>query len=333
MALGDALSRCAIIYSSANENDVYFVWTCHHSVYDGWSMGLVMKDLALAYRKSALELAQPFNRFIKHISEIDNDVSKEFWTTQLNGFSTRPLRSTSPLNRISKATYCKISIPERSCMQFTKASIVHAAWLAVLAHNAESNEAVSKVTVLGRNCPVAGIEDVAGPTIGSIPLRVKIDWLASPKNLLADVQTRLKEMIPREQDGFENISQVNLETAAACAFAMPIVVHPAEQSLNGLGSEIGLQQLFVSAHTAAPVSFALDCSMNTEGVEVYASYDDCVYEQSFVETMLRQLERALNWLSISAGDARLSDLQWDSGVVVNESMHTRSLEGNLRFEV
>lgn len=82
MALGVALARYAII--RPNHDDRRFVWTAHHSLYDGWSLPLILFEVERAYMAdgSPGPSPPPFSRFIEYIQGIDWDEVDSYWRDQ-----------------------------------------------------------------------------------------------------------------------------------------------------------------------------------------------------------------------------------------------------------
>ena len=75
------------------------------------------------------------------------------------------------------------------------------AWANVIAHWTASNDVVFGVTVSGRGSEVEEIGNIVGPTIATIPLRVRIESNASIQNMLLAVQELTTTMKPFEQAG------------------------------------------------------------------------------------------------------------------------------------
>lgn len=73
---GDLLSRLAI-------SDTYVVWTIHHSVYDGFSVELLLKDIATVYNGEIPPAHTPFKNFVKHTQRLDEVQCRSFWASRL----------------------------------------------------------------------------------------------------------------------------------------------------------------------------------------------------------------------------------------------------------
>jgi non-ribosomal peptide synthetase component F len=79
------------------------------------------------------------------------------------------------------------------------------AWALVLAYNTNSEDVVFGSTVTGRGAGLQGIEDLSGPTIATVSLRIKVNRGESVASALANLQKQFTGMIPSEQAGLQNI--------------------------------------------------------------------------------------------------------------------------------
>ena len=68
MGYGLPLSRYAIITNS--EDDLFFVWTIHHALYDGWSMSRVLEKVKLAYEGESILRTPSFSGFAGYVAGI-----------------------------------------------------------------------------------------------------------------------------------------------------------------------------------------------------------------------------------------------------------------------
>jgi NRPS condensation-like uncharacterized protein len=80
MELGMQLARYGIIKQNGKK---WFVWTIHHSLYDGWSMHLILERVARAYRGLMTTRPVGFKNFIRYLRDADHEASKQFWLEQM----------------------------------------------------------------------------------------------------------------------------------------------------------------------------------------------------------------------------------------------------------
>ena len=86
------------------------------------------------------------------------------------------------------------------------------------------------VTVSGRSAPVVGIDEIAAPTIATVPVRVKLPSDQRVWEYLETVQRQATEMIPFEQAGLQRIAKMCPGGQQACKFQTLLVIQPQENS-------------------------------------------------------------------------------------------------------
>ena len=83
MRYGDALVRYDLVRprpnGSGDSGCWTFVWTLHHSIYDGWTLDILLGSLSQLYNQQKIPKAVPFNRFICFVSDTDASASRKFW--------------------------------------------------------------------------------------------------------------------------------------------------------------------------------------------------------------------------------------------------------------
>lgn len=124
---GTPLARFAII--ETQYTGCYFIWSIHHSLYDGWAKTLIMKKVEQAYRDMApqLSISPPFNRFIKYLRGTDASEEKAYWTAQFSGLEAQsyprlPSASFEPI--IDQTITIKIPLVRKPDSSFTLGTIL-----------------------------------------------------------------------------------------------------------------------------------------------------------------------------------------------------------------
>ncbi|KAI1848981.1 hypothetical protein JX265_013724 [Neoarthrinium moseri] len=114
--------------------------------------------------------------FRSQVGETEENVT-EYWKTQFAGSEAAQFPALpSPAYRPRADALIEHSIEQflMTGRDFTAATTVRAVWAIVQVHYTTANEAVFGVVVTGRQAPIDGIEEVAGPTIATVPVRVSM---------------------------------------------------------------------------------------------------------------------------------------------------------------
>lgn len=279
MGLGTPLmSLC--IHQENQEADIILSWQIHHALYDGWSIGLLLKDVEDVYFGNVIQELESMDKFLSYITTTDKNAEKDFWRGQFAGtqgihFPTPKVAETpSPDRRL------EISVDDLDWLNgdFTMSTILRAAWSIAVGYNANSTEAIFGVTVTGRQAPVSGIERMAGPTIATVPLRIGIDWEQDVESLLRSIQRQSTDMIPFEQTGLQRIRRLSEEANAACNFQTLLVVQPAVDGTVSESEEHFLTELHGEDRTNKWQDFStyalvIECQLEAKGVHLRLGFD------------------------------------------------------------
>ncbi len=136
----------------------------------------------------------PFSRFIRFLRGTDAAEAKEYWKKQFDGleaqqFPRMPGTSFEPLlDRHISVDMPLVRNQTGSASAFTTGTLLKTAWALVLSRYTGAPEALFGLIQAGRNAPVGGVAQMLGPTVTTVPLRVKIDPTAPLTALLQSVQ-------------------------------------------------------------------------------------------------------------------------------------------------
>ncbi|KAL4928191.1 uncharacterized protein BDV17DRAFT_291936 [Aspergillus undulatus] len=285
MGFGDPLMRFAVVTHGEAR---FFVWTAHHSTYDGWTARKLMEAAFAIYTNSDMPSFLPFTRFVQYLESSSIEKTRDYWQSQLQGgvgpsfpespknYSPRPVES---LSRTITASHSG---------DFTVSTLLRATWALILAQETGSQTVGFPTALSGRTAPVSGILNVMGPTITTVPIRVSLDGKQSLSTYLASVQRQATDMLPFEHTGLHNISQM---ASVALNFQHLFVVQPAVERLDQGNS--GFQGVTpVPFETSGFHSYPLvvECSTSTNGtdssVDLQFQFDPAVLSADKAKSMV-----------------------------------------------
>ncbi|KAM0437031.1 hypothetical protein ACHAQK_007509 [Fusarium lateritium] len=310
MGLGEPLTRLAIIHEPKT-GVKWFVWTIHHALYDGVSMQLLNDLVYQLQHKRSPKPQLGYNMFIKYLQESDSDVSAAFWKQTLSGFEEEPFplipRAIQGANSSSTVTSnCKLPsvLPRGS----TKASMVNAAWALTVSDYTRSQDIVFGSVISGRNASVPAIETMVGPTIATVPFRVKISPGDSISSYLEKIQSQSAASIPHEQMGLQNISRLSEYTQRACQFNTLVVVQPRDNS-DTATSPFGTWRALTGSDDAfTTYALTLLCEMTEDGFDLVAKFDPRVIQDWHIEGMLDRFAFVFSQLATNDPLQSLSEI-------------------------
>jgi hypothetical protein len=87
MGFGTPLTRYALIDDHQPRRKRYIVFTAHHTIYDGWTLPLIIERIEKACLNQPMKTASPYNHFIEHIMNLDRSNLANFWAKELQRVS------------------------------------------------------------------------------------------------------------------------------------------------------------------------------------------------------------------------------------------------------
>lgn len=300
---GGILTRYTII--GENGNSPQFVWTAHHALYDGWSLPILLGRIETRYRQpGAPAVPVPhYSRFVEYLSTVDSMASDAFWTAKLYGSAPQRFPQLPyPGYRVQAASRASrtVKFTRPRAADLTTATFVRVAWALILSIYSASDDVVFGEVLNGRDVPVSGIENLVGPTLASVPRRIRVDRALTVAQFLADVQAQLIDILPHQFAGLQRIKTLGSTTAAACEFQTLLVVDTVDEVV----ADDSLWRNIVSTTQGAdffsyPLNFT--CTVGSGGssnkVELHATFDDMVVPKWQVARMLCQFETVLSRLT------------------------------------
>ncbi|KAG8420261.1 Nonribosomal peptide synthetase [Metarhizium acridum] len=309
MALGGRMSRYALVEDSKTGSR-RFVWTLHHSIYDGWSLPHIIDMVVDAYSNKGTKKRPEFNAFIKHVISEASDDGEAYWRSYLEegDFSPFPCLSTSSREPAADSSLeLKHKLSPGRTTEMTTSTLIRGALAILISRYTASKDVVFGAVLSGRNAPVASIEDIIGPTITTVPVRIKLEPDQSVQRYLQEVQQQATDMIPFEQMGLKRIAKINRSSQSGCNFQTLLAVQP-ESSIKA-GGTLGQWRLSSTQPSVTTYALGLECFIDKEEVTVKAIFDTAVMGVWQAEHMLRQLDLVLTQLEGASPEKMVSDVE------------------------
>jgi amino acid adenylation domain-containing protein len=319
LSLGNALTSHSLV-ETQGENETYFVWTLHHCVYDGWLLPRIMAALDNAYNGTEIRQVTPFNLFVKYVIQIDQQKAHRFWTEELQGTrATTFPKLPSPQYRPRAVSTLSHSFPLHTTENhvFTLPTILRGAWAVLLGHYNRSCDVVFGVTVHGRNAPVHGVETIGGPTIATVPSRVRFRLDDTIADLLRHVQDRATETIPYEHVGLQNMRKMDEGITSAVDFGTLMAIQTSDRDTASLGmEEVGNEFQHINN-----CGINLECQIFGENVQIEIWYDEQVIETPSAERLIQQLGHVAAQLCDQSKSRSVGDVDFTPVADLEQLLH------------
>ncbi len=165
----------------------WLLWSFHHILLDGWSIGLVLEEVLAAYRQLAQgepvlpEPAPPYGRYQRWLAERRPEPARAFWQATLAGCEPGHFVASLGASDSTPAKASVVIAPEQ-CAKLTalaareRATLAHlliAAWGLAMGQRLGRDDVAVGTVMAGRPPEIEGIERMAGLFIATLPLRLR----------------------------------------------------------------------------------------------------------------------------------------------------------------
>ncbi|KAI8226930.1 Nonribosomal peptide synthetase 1 [Colletotrichum sp. SAR 10_86] len=300
--------------TDANGN-VTFVWTIHHMLYDGWSLAMLCNRLNETYHGRAVKPATDYRKFISYTQQLESRQSSDYWKRELSECpkSTFPAAPRPGHQSFARAVVRdSLIIDVDTASGVTMSTVVRAAWALMISHFSKSDDVLFGATVSGRNAPLEDIDNIEGPTIATVPVKVSISKNSTVLEFLRQVQDQATAMIPFEQAGIQLIKSLNEDTKRGCGFQNLLVVQA-----GGGWDENGPGPLGKPIYREEFTTFPVTCEvwLQPGKVEFATHVDEDATTRVFVAEAVETVKiimTQLSWATSSTkADCELSRLTYD----------------------
>ncbi|KAK2600115.1 hypothetical protein QQS21_005130 [Conoideocrella luteorostrata] len=288
-----------------------FVLTVHHAAYDGWSLSKLLDQVNQAYTENktattatgtkATEKTTGFANFIRYLHTIPDSAYRQYWETKLSGtdeVSDLPVSTLIPGEQDPTMANASVQIPFNlpHGEKVTASVLIRAAWALTISQYAGASDVVYGATVLGRTADVANIASVIGPTIATIPIRVKIDGNATIGSFFQYLLDDMVGTMPFEQYGLQNIQSINVDAKRLCNFKSLLVIQPTstEELAEGLfANPEAHNNLHIPEH---PYPVSVEARPHDETIDVYVRFDSRAVSEKHMSRVLQTLRTIITEL-------------------------------------
>jgi hypothetical protein len=300
------------IYSIVEADDgssQYFSLMIHHSLFDGWCLGLILETLSNCYEETSPPTTLvSYANFIDFTLRVDRDAAPEYWNNALKG-ATRAVWPRTPKTIASSDSSGRyfaheMSLQRKSAGGFTVATVLRAAWALLLGrYNDDADEITSAATVTGRQTPVSGVDRIAGPVISAVPIRAKLDKHQTVRQFVQDLHRQATEMIPYEQMGLQNIAKLGAEMRDACDVSSLLVIQPAQLLKDTTNPLLSVQDMRVDSLFKNYFTYPLvaQVHVSADRITLHLVYDVSAVSEVQAGRMAKQYESVVEQLLMHSG--------------------------------
>lgn len=325
------LMRVEVIRCS--DHDHRIIWTCHHALLDGWSIPLVLNELAeFWFQRSDITAAArapaaPYRDYIAWIETQDQTAAEAFWRDRLTGLEPQvgkvlagfPRKQPDHLAEDDcSAGYLDydLEIDAAEIDQFarkhrvTQSTLAVAVWSLVLGRHTGAKDACFGLVLSGRPAELAQVESRIGMFINTLPLRIDLDPARSVDQFLAMVQQRQIELVDFQYSSPVDVKRWSGAPADVALFDTIMVFdnYPRDifERTDPQTDSPRLEKINSFERTNYPLEIAI---RTRHGLALSFTYDPAVYSGHEVSLLARRFA-AMMRMMLANPDAPLGAIDW-----------------------
>ncbi|KAJ5688943.1 hypothetical protein N7462_003335 [Penicillium macrosclerotiorum] len=192
-----------------SQDDTILIIRLLHAQYDAVGLQKMVLDLWSGYQDQAIHIESDFAAYARECVRQRTPEAYQFWRGLLENAQVTPAPfSNIPVAREENVCFEReMPLPTPPAGR-TMATVVKVAWATVLQEWTGCSDVVFGQLIAARNLLLPGVDEILGPCINTIPVRVHQTLeSAGPHDLLQDVQSEHAEGISFETIGWDEMVQ------------------------------------------------------------------------------------------------------------------------------
>ncbi|MEN1970683.1 amino acid adenylation domain-containing protein, partial [Lentibacillus sp. N15] len=296
----DTLIRFAVF--KINDVDFKVVWSLHHILLDGWSLGIVLKELFTIYESIKndtplqLKKTNPYKNFIDWLGEQDYEKALTYWKKFLDGYETKATLPSEIYCKESngKQKYYEFNIGEKLTrdlillskkFKVTLNTTFQAIWGILLQRYTNQDDVIFGAVHSGRTAFVEGIDNMVGLFINTIPVRI------GSGNTFREFATNIQEQATSSGTySYYPLYKIQEQSVHKRNLFDHIIVFENYPLSNELGDvqDIQISDLNSLEQTNYPLSIAV---YPGKSLKVKISYDEYLYDENFIFSIEKHIKQ------------------------------------------
>ncbi|MEA5452796.1 amino acid adenylation domain-containing protein [Leptolyngbya sp. CCNP1308] len=320
--------------------EYHCVWSKHHLLLDGWSTGLVLKEVLTRYdalcqgQIPQIPTAAPYRAYVAWLQQQDLAKAEAFWRSHLQGFTAptplgidhRPVLESASTAPDHASTERLISTDLTQTLktfarqhQLTLNTLLQGAWGILLSHYSGETDLVFGVTSAGRPPDLPGAEAMVGVFINTLPARLSVELEQPLVPWLQAVQRQQASLRQYEYSPLMQVQRWSEVTPGTPLFDSIVVFenYPVDPALHQVSQEASttsrarIGDIYTTERTHYPLTIVAltDPAAAPGGLLLKAMYDPQRFDAAAITRLLGQLTCLLESMPQHL-DSPLAELPW-----------------------
>lgn len=270
----------------------------HHALYDGWSWEHVVSDLDLILRNQST-VARPqyrklVNFYLQPSATSRFSLSREYWRIHLQDASSCTLpnfhgrKDITPGLRVARIIMSTRPADVESASRklgVSSQALFQAAFAWLLSVYIGSSDIIFGTVSSGRTLPITGIEDMMGPCIATLPVRLDVGHSRTAQDLVQRIHRLSRQLLENHELPLREIKKTCGIEPGKFLFDSVLVW---QQTLQEQHPKILTQ---VDAADQLEFNLTLEVEPSEEAYMVKANYQLAIFPEIQADLFLRQIDQ------------------------------------------
>lgn len=270
----------------------------HHALYDGWSWEHLVGDLDLILRNQSTLFRPQYRMIVDYYRQSSAtsriSLSKEYWRIHLQDASSCTLpnlhgrKDIKPGLRVARILMSTRPADVESTSRnlgVSSQALFQAAFAWLLSVYTGSSDIIFGTVSSGRTLPITGIEDIMGPCIATLPVRLDVSHSRTSQDLIQRVHRLSRQLLENHELPLREIKKTCGINPGSFLFDSVIMW---QQTLRERGPEILTQ---VDAADQLEFNLTLEVEPSENAYVVKANYQLAIFPEIQADLFLRQLDQ------------------------------------------
>ena len=284
----------------------------HHAQYDQWSVDVLRKDLhdiLTGHKLSSRASFENVSRFQNRLSDtLEAEDLLDFWSDLLQDFNTTPVPSIigrrvppGPLRSDWYELDCDLTQIRTKAqeLQCSVPAIFQSAMAYLIGSYVASTDVTFGVVLSGRHIPVDGIENIFGPCLSTLPLRVDYSSVRTCADLARLVHARNRSMQKHSLTPLVDIKSAVKDLGTSQLFDILFVWQESTIQERNEGAKLVREVDSADQHE---YNLVLEFEPSQGGVRVRATYQRSLLPLDQIEHMMTQMNHYVNHIASRPDD-------------------------------
>lgn len=271
----------------------------HHALYDGWSLELLINDLESILSGKPLTPRPSFRHVVENnlrIASTDLWPQKQYWKDHLSQLDPQSIPNFQSLTNIPSGLdtlkyHTSISTADLEkaarALLISPQSLVQAAYAIILSSYLGKSDVCFGTVFSGRTASIDGIEDIAGPCLSTLPVRVDISTMATVEDVAQYLNSTVRKHLENDLLPLREIKKLSDIDAGRPIFDTLVIWQQTLLETDHRREKVNL----VRSTDYLEFNLTLEITPGRETIRLDANYQQARFPRVQIDLLLRQIEQ------------------------------------------